>query len=132
MVDDYMENPQSVFETSTNSAITEVTAKDLYDSFYIVLRGIITNIDSEKNKEKIFEKSSLNKGALVIVMMIATFLLITIKPVIELDSDMLLFAILFPGVGFSILLEMLFNKTPILVKIFGLVCYGYVWFYQHY
>ena len=50
MVDDYMENPQSVFETSTNSAITEVTAKDLYDSFYIVLREIITNIDSEKNK----------------------------------------------------------------------------------
>ena len=121
MVDDYMENPQSVFETSTNSAITEVTAKDLYDSFYIVLREIITNIDSEKNKEKIFEKSSLNKGALVIVMMIATFLLITIKPVIELDSDMLLFAIVFPGVGFSILLEMLFNKTPILVKIFGLI-----------
>lgn len=121
MVDDYMENPQSVFETSTNSAITEVTAKDLYDSFYIVLREIITNIDSEKNKEKIFEKSSLNKGALVIVMMIATFLLITIKPVIELDSDMLLFAIFFPGVGFSILLEMLFNKTPILVKIFGLI-----------
>lgn len=122
MVDDYMENPQSVFETSTNSAITEVTTKDLYDSFYIVLREIITNIDSEKNKEKIFEKSSLNKGALVIIMMIATFLLITIKPVIELDSDMLLFAILFPGVGFSILLEMLFNKTPILVKIFGLIC----------
>lgn len=121
MVDDYMENPQSVFETSTNSAITEVTAKDLYDSFYIVLREIITNIDSEKNKEKIFEKSSLNKGALVIVMMIATFLLITIKPVIELDSDMLLFAIVFPGVGFSILLEMLLNKTPILVKIFGLI-----------
>ena len=27
MVDDYMENPHSVFETSTNSAITEVTAK---------------------------------------------------------------------------------------------------------
>lgn len=121
MADDYMENPQSIFETSTNSAITEVTVKDLYDSFYIVLRKIITNIDSEKNKEKIFEKSSLNKGALVIVMMIATFLLITIKPVIELDSDMLLFAILFPGVGFSILLEMLFNKTPILVKIFGLI-----------
>lgn len=121
MVDDYMENPQSVFETSTNSAITEVTAKDLYDSFYIVLREIITNIDSEKNKEKIFEKSSLNKGALVIVMMIATFLLITIKPVIELDSDMLLFAIFLHGVGFSMLLEMLFNKTPILAKIFGLI-----------
>ena len=121
MVDDYMENPQSVFETSTNSAITEVTTKDLYDSFYIVLREIITNIDSEKNKEKIFEKSSLNKGALVIVMMIATFLLITIKPVIELDSDMLLFAILFPGVGFSMLLEMLFNKTPILAMIFDLI-----------
>ena len=121
MIDDYMENPQSVFETSTNSAITEVTAKDLYDSFYIVLREIITNIDSKKNKEKIFEKSSLNKGALVIVMMIATFLLITIKPVIELDSDMLLFAILFPGVGFSILFGMLFGKTPIPVKIFGLI-----------
>lgn len=121
MVDDYMENPQSVFETSTNSAITEVTTKDLYDSFYMVLREIITNIDSEKNKEKIFEKSSLNKGALVIIMMIATFLLITIKPVIELDSDMLLFAILFPGVGFSMLLEMLFNKTPILAMIFDLI-----------
>ena len=120
---DYMKNPQSVPETSSNGAITEVTAIDLYDSFYITLGRIITNINNKKNKEKIFEKSSLGKGALVIVMIIATFLLITIKPVIESDGGiaMLPFAIIFPGIGFSVLFGMLFGKTPIPVKIFGLI-----------
>lgn len=120
---DYMKNPQSVPETSSNGAITEVTAMDLYDSFYITLGRIITNINNKKNKEKIFEKSSLGKGALVIVMIIATFLLITIKPVIESDGGiaMLPFAIIFPGIGFSVLFGMLFGKTPIPVKIFGLI-----------
>jgi len=120
---DYMKNPQSVPETSSNGAITEVTAMDLYDNFYITLGRIITNINNKKNKEKIFEKSSLGKGALVVVMIIATFLLITIKPVIESDGGiaMLPFAIIFPGIGFSVLFGMLFGKTPIPVKIFGLI-----------
>lgn len=120
---DYMKNPQSVPETSSTNAITEVTAMDLYDNFYITLERIITNINNKKNKEKIFEKSSLGKGALVIVMIIATFLLITIKPVIESDAGiaMLPFAIIFPGIGFSVLFGMLFGKTPISIKIFGLI-----------
>lgn len=120
---DYMKNPQSVPETSANGAITEVTAMDLYDSFYITLGRIITNINNKKNIEKIFEKSSLRKGALVIVMIIASFLLITIKPVIESDGGiaMLLFAIIFPGIGFSVLFGMLFGKTSIPVKIFGII-----------
>ena len=120
---DYMKNPQSVSETYSTGAITEVTAMDLYDNFYITLGRIITNINNKKNKEKIFEKSSLGKGALVIVMIIATFLLITIKPVIESDGGiaMLPFAIIFPGIGFSVLFGMLFGKTPIPVKIFGLI-----------
>ena len=110
-------------ETYPNGAITEVNAIDLYNSFYIILRRIITNINTKENKEKIFEKSSLGKGAFVIAMMIATYLLITINPIMESEGgiNMLPFAIIFPGIGFSVLLGFLFEKKPIPSKIFGLI-----------
>lgn len=116
-------------ETYSNGAITEVNAIDLYNSFYITLRRIITNINTKENKEKIFEKSSLGKGAFVIAMMIATYLLITINPIMESEGgiNMLPFAIIFPGIGFSVLFGFLFGKKTIPSKIFGLIwglCFG--------
>lgn len=108
-------------EKNTNS-IDEVTATDLYDSFYITMGMIRTNLNNKENKYKIFEKTSTGKGIFVILMIIITFLLITIKPVMEYQGiATLIFALLFPGIGFSVLFGMVFGKTPISMKIFGLV-----------
>ena len=55
-------------------------------------------------------------------MIIAIFLLITIRPVMQsgLGTDVLPIAIIFPGIGFSVLFGLLFSKNKLPVKIFGL------------
>lgn len=118
-----IKNSQLNSETSSNETITEVTEIDLYNSFYTTLDRIITNINSKKNQEKIFVKSSLTKGSLVVMMIIATFLLITIRPIMELDDavSILPIAIIFPGIGFSVLFGMVFGRKRISDKIFGLI-----------
>ena len=72
--------------------------------------------------DKIFEKSATNKKFLIILMIIATYCLITIPPIFNYGQpETLIFALLFPGIGFSVLFGMFFGKTPIPVKIFGLI-----------
>ncbi len=116
-------NSETSSETSSNGPITEVTEFDLRDSFYTTLNRIIKNIDSKKNQEKIFVKSSLTKNSLVIMMIIATFLLITVRPIIESDGGIyaLPFAIAFPGIGFYVLFKTVFDTTRIFDKIFRIV-----------
>ncbi len=74
-----------------------VTSADLYDNFYTTLNRIKSRINSKENKNEIFESSASSKGRYLILMIIAIFILITVKPVIEYgESGTLLFALLFP------------------------------------
>ncbi len=74
-----------------------VTSADLYDNFYTTLNRIKSRINSKENKNEIFESSASSKGKYLILMIIAIFILITVKPVIEYgESGTLLFALLFP------------------------------------
>ena len=101
---------------------TEVTDKMLYNNFYITNNRILHNINNKQNMDKIFEKSATNKKFLIILMIIATYCLITIPPIFNYGQPLtLIFALLFPGIGFSVLFRMLFGKIPIPVKIFGLI-----------
>ncbi len=80
-----------------NSSKTSVTASDLYDNFYVTLNGIKSKLNSKENKNKIFESSASGKGKYLILMIIAIFILITVKPVIEYgDAETLIGALLFP------------------------------------
>ena len=101
---------------------TEVTDKMLYNNFYITNNRILHNVNNKQNMDKIFEKSATNKKILIILMIIATYCLITIPSILNYGQpETLIFALLFPGIGFSVLFGILFGKTPILVKIFGLI-----------
>ncbi len=101
---------------------TEVTDKMLYNNFYITNNRILNNINNKQNIDKIFEKSSTNKKVLIILMIIATYCFITIPPIFNYgQQEMLLFALLFPGIGFSILFSMLIGKRHIAEKIFGFI-----------
>lgn len=101
---------------------TSVTAKDLENTFYITLNKIITDLNKKTNRQKIYEKSSLGKGGFIILMIAITFILITVKPVFEFGGmELMPLALLFPGIGFSVLFATVFGKTPIVVKLFGLV-----------
>mgnify|MGYP004466444011 CR=1 FL=1 len=112
-------------EIESTSNINEVTSSDLYNNFYITMEKILTNINDKENKDKIFEKSASNKTIFIVLMIIATYCIITIPPILNYGRiETLLFALLFPGLGFSISFSMLFEKMqnkkyPVIAKIFG-------------
>lgn len=115
-------------ETSNN--INEVTSMDLYDNFYITMDKILSNINNKENKDKIFEKSSLWKNPFIIIMIITTYFLITIPPIVTYgEPAFLLFALLSPGIGFTLMFNMLLNndnatRSSIGTKLFGLIWGG--------
>jgi uncharacterized membrane protein len=97
-----------------------VTASDLYDRFYITLGSIKRNLNSKENKQKIFDKNATGMKKWLVPMIIAIFILIIFKPVIEYsDFEEAMIALIFTGVGFSVLFGTLISKTNILVKIFA-------------
>lgn len=101
---------------------SEVTSEDLSNSFYITTNKILQNLNKKENKYIIFEKTSLGKGLYFIGMLFAIYAFITIPPVVAYGGlPSLLVGMLFPGIGFTVLFAMVFGKTKVAVKIFGLV-----------
>lgn len=98
-------------DTCNNNA-NEVTSVDLYNNFYITMNKILSNINSKENKRKIFEKTASSKTIFIVLMIIATYCLITIPPIFAYgEPSILLFALLFPGIGFTVMFKMLFGET---------------------
>ena len=110
---------------------------DLYDNFYITMGRILSNINNKENKHKLFEKSASSKTVFIILMIIATFCMITIPPVFTYgEAGMLIGALLFPGIGFTVMFSMLFGGTKTIyvngkathssigTKLFGLIWGG--------
>lgn len=96
----------------TNINCSEVTSADLYNNFYITINKILSNINKKENKHKIFEKKASNKTIFIIVMIIVTYCLITIPPTFAYgEPSHLLFALLFPGIGFTMMFTMLFSRS---------------------
>lgn len=115
-----------------------VTEDDLHDNFYRILDIIKSRLDSKENKNKIFEATASKKRKWLILMIIGIFLLITIKPTLEYSNQtvyingiptdspiaMIPFTLLFPGIGFSLLFVLMYQKS-IIHKICGLVIGGF-------
>lgn len=118
------------YEATSEDTLNEVTSSDLYDNFYITMNKISSNIDNKENKYKIYEKSASRKKIFIILMIIVTYLLITIPPIILFGQiEIIPFAIIFPIMGFTVLCISVFGKTGsvtktannIYTKIFGLI-----------
>jgi len=73
----------------------EVTKSDLYNKFYITLNKISRNISKKENQEKVFEKASLGKGSIVIVMIVIVFLFMDGLAIIKLGNLEAIMMILF-------------------------------------
>lgn len=114
--------------------VNEVTPIDLYNNFYSTIDMILSNINNEENKNKIFEKSASSKTIFIILMIIVTYCLITIPPIITYRGpSTLILALFFPGIGFTFMFNMLFGETQTIyvngrathssvgTKIFGIV-----------
>lgn len=96
----------SIFDKkeSKENKLPEVTSSDLCDKFYVTNYQILRNVNSSTNKNKIFEKGISLKRFFIILMVILSFCIITIKPVLDFDGpDNLVLALLFPSIGFIIL-----------------------------
>lgn len=118
------------YEATSEDTLNEVTSLDLYDNFYITMNKISSNIDNKENKYKIYEKSASSKKIFIILMIIVTYLLITIPPIILFGQiEIIPFAIIFPIIGFTVLFISVFGKigsvtktaNNIYTKIFGLI-----------
>ncbi|MDO5481209.1 MAG: DUF2207 domain-containing protein, partial [Candidatus Saccharibacteria bacterium] len=131
----------TLFNRNTKQAavtnLNEVTSTDLYDNFYITMSRILSNINSKENTNKIFEKSASGKTIFIVLMIIITYCLITIPPVLTYNEENnLLAALLFPGLGFTVMFSMLFGgaqtiyvngkatHSSINTKLFGLIWEG--------
>lgn len=103
-----------LFRTKSN-----VTSSDLSNRFYITVNSIKKLLNKKENKTQIFDKKSLRLKNFIIPMMLIIFALITAKPFY--DNGMLValpFALIFPGIGFSLMISILTSSNPISTKIF--------------
>jgi len=100
----------------------EVSSSDLKYKFYRTLDSITKGFNEKTSKEEIFEEKATNKNFMVILMIIVTFVLITIKPVGEyMNYTSAIPALIFPCVGFAVIFAGLFGKIPGLPKILAVI-----------
>lgn len=111
-------------DTKEDSELVEVTSSDLYDRFYKTLNKIIKNINTKENKEKIIEKKSTSKKKYLIIMAMVSYCLITAIPLVTYGyEEVLVAALVFPGIGFTVAFIMCFceKNSTTSTKTFGLV-----------
>lgn len=114
---------------------TEVTYKMLYNKFYKTNNLILNNINQSQNKYKIFEESSSNKRILIILMIVATYCLITIPPLLAYNQTNSLFitsvslCIVFPTLFLMVLCKL--SKDLNIFCIIFLLIFGVMpWIYM--
>lgn len=108
-----------------------VTTLELEGNLYTTVDNIEENIEKEY-ENKIIDKTTKGKRKWLVLMIIAIFLLITINPMVKYSGGtewisedspvaMIPFALIFPGIGFSLLFSMVLGKIPIPLKILGVI-----------
>ena len=111
----------STFSLNKNAA-NEATKYSLYNNFYITVNEILKNVNSKENNQKIFDKKSLSKKRIIILLMLISYALITIVPILNYgDVSSIIFALLFPIMGFAVVYKSVFEPSAIFTKIFALI-----------
>ncbi|MGI6329787.1 MAG: DUF2207 domain-containing protein [Bacilli bacterium] len=105
-------------ENNSQSKLEEVTAIDLYDSFYVILKVIVENLNDKENKDKIFEKSTSGKSIAVILMIIISVFIIIGIPTLEYSGvgelGMTLFITLFYIPFYAVIF---IKKMPLIIRL---------------
>ena len=100
---------------------TEVTDKMLYNNFYITNNRILHNINNKQNKDKIFEKNTLGKSIIVVLLMIISILTVLTIPTMEYAGVGELGMTLFIGAFYIPFFAVgIFTKIPLPFRIFWL------------
>lgn len=100
-----------------------VTSEDLRYSFYKTVERIKSMMNNKKNKRKIFETVASGISKWLIIMVIGIYLLITVPPILmysEMGAFALPFAILFPLIGETIFIVMVFTPGKKVIYVNGI------------
>ena len=111
-------------EYKQSNNVPEVTSSDLYNKFYRTVNKILKNLNDKENRNKIFDKNSINKNNILNIFIIITFFIITFVP-FAYDSDPFGYLMigLFPAIGICSAINGIINykKGGIVNIIFGLM-----------
>ncbi|MCL1805764.1 MAG: DUF2207 domain-containing protein [Clostridiales bacterium] len=116
----------------------EVTDEDLRYSFYTTVDMIKANLNSKENRDALFEENPISRTILGAALSIAAYAVVTILPILDhYEPEMLIFALLFPLIGFSVIFGALRGIQPrlgmkappgfLFVLIWGLLFGGVPW-----
>lgn len=123
----YNEALEKIYSEDKNIQLESVTKDDLENSFYITMNDILKSFNSKGSRKQVFDATASSKLKIVILMIIATFVLITLPPVLEyIGLEESLIALLFPGIGLAVIGSMLSNTFQSSTKpsIFLIVIFG--------
>ena len=108
----YIKNPSAINDAESETKVTEISISNLIRRFYITLKEILTNMNNKEGRHKILEKSSLNKRWLVVLMVVASYLIITLPPMLDYqEMPIALFSLMIPGVGFLMFFLSIFTDA---------------------
>ena len=89
---------QGLFTNATGA--NEVTDSDLAEKFYRTIEKIKIGMNAKENRWEVYRRDSLNKRKWGVLLALLAFLLITVRPVLDMHPPVfLLFALLYPGIG---------------------------------
>ncbi len=100
---------------------TSVTKSDLEDKFYKTIQTITTKMNAKENKEFLFEKNSINKTGILVLMILVSFAAIILPPMYALvggfDGGMLV-GFIFPLVAVCMIALFAVQKMNWFARIF--------------
>lgn len=104
---------------------SKVSQDELENSFYKTVNKIMSNINTKLNRETIFEKNSINKNWILVLMNIVIMLGLFGTMLIDENSSIspdMAFVMLFPIIGFSVMgLGLFQRRMPLSAKLFLIV-----------
>ena len=123
---------------AVGGAADEVTDDDLRNSFYTTVDRIKANLNSKENRDAMFEENPLSRTILGVAFSVAAYVVITVLPILDYyEPDMLIFALLFPLIGFSVIFGALTMVHPelgmkappgfVFILIWGILFGGVPW-----
>jgi len=98
----------------------EVKLSELKNNFYTTLNAIVDSLNAKANKQKIFEKNSLNKNFYFWIMAIAILALVTFVPMNEYDDiGVVISSILFTEIGYLLFIALTVVRINVNISING-------------
>ena len=102
----------NIFNTNDDHLVDRnvVTNDQLYDNFYRTKNKILKNVNSDANKARVFDQKASKQAKSIIIMVILSYIMISIPSILEFGDLELLIATLFiTFMGFGFMLSILFD-----------------------